>query len=95
MSDYDFAVYLGGDDHKEMFQKKINLQQELVDVLDTDSVDVVVLNLVKQPELKYSVISAGKLLHDPDGMRVDVEPRILNEFFDFRMSLRRHGLTKA
>lgn len=35
----------------------------------------------------------GRIEREP--FRVLVEPRILTEYFDFRESLRRHGLTRT
>jgi len=45
------------------------------------------------PEMKYAIITEGILLYEKEPYRVIVEPRILNEYFDFRIMLKRHGLT--
>ena|SRR3989344_6831724 len=95
LSDYDFAVYLDGTDKNRMFDVKFKLYDELSRALGTDKVDVVVLNLSESPEFKYNVIQHGKLLFEREPYRILVEPRILNDYFDFMCILRRHGLTRA
>jgi len=52
------------------------------------------LNLIEGPELKYNIIKEGKLIYEKEPYKVLIEPRILNEYFDFRMSLLRYNLTK-
>ena len=47
------------------------------------------------PEVKHEIVAGGILLFEREPFRVLVEPRVLNEYFDFRDLLRRHGLTKA
>ena len=93
MSDYDFAVYFC--ERNLDIYKKIDLIRKLSDILKTDAIDVVVLNEAVSPELKYAVIVEGKLLFEREPYRVMTEPRILAEYFDFRESLLRFGLTKA
>lgn len=95
MSDYDFAVYLHERDSKRAFEIKFQLVRELGEVLKTDRVDVVLLDFTESPELKYAVIKEGTLLFQRDPFRLIVEPKILNEYFDFVEVLRRYGLTRA
>lgn len=95
LSDYDFAFYLDEADSTRRFELKLILISELAGELKTDAVDVVVLNDLEQPEFKYHIVSDGKLIYEEGSFKVIVEPRILNEYFDFRESLRRYGLTKA
>lgn len=95
LSDYDFAIYFDGLDKKEMFDVKLELQSKLSRALETDKVDVVVLNLSKKPELKYNIIKQGQLIFDREPYKVLVEPKIMNEYFDFHQMLKRHNLTKA
>ena len=96
LSDYDFGVYLEETtDKSKMFDIRLALMAALARALKQDSVDVVVMNTTDSPELKYDVISQGKLLFEREPFRILVEPQILNEYFDFRDSLRRYGLTKA
>lgn len=93
-SDYDFAVYLSASDASEMLKTKMDLLGKLTKAVKTDAVDLLVLNNSDKPELNYEVITEGKLLKDIEPTRLIVEPKILNEYFDFRAILLRYGLTK-
>jgi predicted nucleotidyltransferase len=95
LSDYDFALYLDEKEEKKMFEIKINLITQLSDILKTDKIDVVILNTVESPELKYNIIKEGKLIYQKEPFKVFLEPKILNEYFDFRLSLLKYKLTKA
>lgn len=93
MSDYDFAVFLGSKDKREITRIRFQLVDEISRALKTDKVDVVILDSAKSPELKYNILQEGKLIFEREPYRVLVEPRILNEYFDFHQALKRHGLT--
>lgn len=95
LSDYDFAVYLDEKDKIKMADLKFALLDELERLLKTDKIDVVILNLAESPELKYNIIQHGKLIYEVEPFKVLVEPKILNEYFDFHSLLLRYGLTKA
>jgi len=95
LSDYDFAVYADEHDKKKLSDMKIAVLNELSIILETDAIDVVILNTTEQPELKYHIITEGKLIYEKEPFRIVVEPRILNEYFDFRACLLRNNLTKA
>ena len=95
MSDYDFAVFLGEKDKREIARIRFQLMDELSRALGTDKVDVVMLDSAESPELKYNILQEGKLIFEREPYRVLVEPRILNEYFDFYLILKRHGLTMA
>ena len=95
LSDYDFAVYLEYADKKRMFEIKFSLQAKLSRSLKTDNVDVVLLNIAGSPELKYNIIKEGKIIFEKKESRITVEPKILNEYFDFHAILSKHNLTKA
>lgn len=95
LSDYDFAFYLDTKDRSEMIDIKINLQNKITRLLKTDKVDIVILNLLKSSELKYLVIKEGSLIFEKEPFKVLIEPKILNEYFDFRTLLLKHHLTKA
>lgn len=91
ISDYDVAVYFIPQTPRErMNDLKIKLVGELMGVFNTDAVDVAVLNFSEQSEFKYAVISEGELVFEREPHRVIVEPRILNEYFDFKMSLEKN-----
>jgi len=95
MSDFDFAAFLDTKDTTEAAHIKFNLMGDLSCVLGTDKVDVVILDAVKSPELKYNIIREGKLIFEREPYRVLFEPSALNEYFDFSASLRKHALTRA
>ena len=95
LSDYDFAIYLENADKKKMFEIKFSLQAKLSRILKTDDVDIVLLNTAESPELKYNIIKEGEIIFEKKASRVIIEPKILNEYFDFHAMLSRHHLTKA
>ena len=95
LSDYDFAVYFSERDEKKMFKMKCQLVSAVSSLLKTDGIDVVTLNTTESSELKHQIVSEGKIIFEREPFRILVEPRILNEYFDFRAMLRRYGLTKA
>jgi len=95
LSDYDFAFYLEEKNKGKVFDIKFKLRSEISRLLKTDKIDVVILNFIKNPEMKYNIIKEGELIFEKEPFRVTVEPKILNEYFDFHSLLLRYGLTKA
>ena len=95
LSDYDFAVYLQENDAQKRLELRLQLMGVLSKELGTDEVDVLILNDIKSPEIKYSIIKEGILLYEQEPYKVLLVPRILNEYFDFMYGLRKYGLTKA
>jgi len=94
-SDYDFAVYLDEKDAQARFNIRLGLMGKLSQYLRSDDVDVLIMNDVKGPEVKYRIIKEGILLYEQEPYKVLLVPRILNEYFDFMHGLRKYGLTKA
>jgi len=95
LSDHDFAIYFDEKDPKKMFDIKLELLDQLSRILGVDRVDIAILNLSEMPEFKFNVIKDGYLIYEEEPFRVIVEPKILNEYFDFKLLLSRYGLTKA
>lgn len=95
LSDYDFAFYINEKDKKKLFDLKLNLISKLSQILKSDKIDVVILNMVESPELKYNIIKDGKLIFEREPYRILIEPQILNNYFDFHNLLLRYNLTKA
>lgn len=95
ISDYDFAVYTNEKDKKKNFDLKLDILTKLNKVLKTDHIDLVVLNTTESPELKYNIIKEGELIYEREPYKVLVEPKILNEYFDFHTMLLKYNLTKA
>ncbi len=95
LSDYDFAFYVDRKDIKMLYDLKFILMDKIGLALRTDKIDIVILNLIQSPELKYKIIKDGELLFKEEPYKVLVEPKILNEYFDFHDLLVRYNLTKA
>lgn len=95
LSDYDFAVYVDENDKKKIFDIRFALMDKISRLFQTDQLDVVMLNVTESPELKYNIIAQGRLIYEKEPFRLIVEPRILNEYFDFRHFLLKYHLTKA
>lgn len=95
LSDYDFAFYLDEKDKKRMFEIKFNLMDKISRLLKTDKVDIIILNITESPELKYNIIKEGKVIYEKEPFKILLEPKILNEYFDFRNLLLKYRLTKA
>ena len=95
LSDYDFAVYLDEKDKKRIFDIKFEIMDKISRALKTDKVDIVILNTIQGPEMKYNILKQGKLIFEKEPFKVIVEPKILNEYFDFHFLLLKYNLTKA
>jgi predicted nucleotidyltransferase len=95
LSDFDFAFYVDENEAKKLFDLKFALLDEISRALGTDKIDVVILNLVESPELKYNIIKEGELILVQEPFKVLIEPKIIREYFDFHDTLIHHHLTKA
>lgn len=95
LSDYDFAVYFDLKDKIRMSDIRFKLLDQLGRELKTDKIDLVILNMTESPELKYNIIKDGIIIYEVEPYKLLFEPRVLNEYFDFKMILERHGLTRA
>jgi len=95
LSDYDFAIFLDEKNKEKMFETKFALADKISRLLKTDKVDVVILNTTESPEIKYNIIREGKLIYEKEPFKILLEPKILNEYFDFHILLSKYGLTKT
>ncbi len=95
LSDIDFAFYIDEKAIRKLFELRLILMEELSRKLGTDNIDVVILNLTESPELKYNIIKEGKLIFQREPFQVLIEPKILNEYFDFHYLLKKYNLTKS
>jgi len=85
LSDYDFAVFLS---QKPSFQFKYKLKNKLVNILNTEQVDLVILNDAPV-ELKYKVIATGKIIFQKNSLvRTEFEANTLSQYFDYLPVLR-------
>ena len=81
-SDVDVGIYLKDGTTGYYLQRERELSVTLMLKLSMDEVDVTILN-VAGPELRYKVISEGKLIFCRDeGERVRFEERAMLDFFD-------------
>ncbi len=94
LSDYDFAFYID-DKETKAYHTAFEIEGEISTLLATEKVDSVILNYTDAPELKYSIIKNGKIIYEIEPYKLLIEPRILNEYFDFRFLLRKYQLTKT
>lgn len=94
-SDYDFAVYLDEADPMKRANVRADLISEISKRLGTDAIDVVILNDIDAPELKYAILHEGEIVFEREPYRILLEPKILNEYFDFVYLLRKYNLTGA
>lgn len=95
LSDYDFAVYFDEPDVIKRHDILFGLSSEISKTLHTDLIDIVSLNDVGSQLLKFQIISEGKLILEKEPYRLIIEPRILNEYFDFRYLLKKYNLTQT
>lgn len=81
LSDIDIAIYLkeGVDLNKE----KMNILQDLIDLLGTEEVDLVLLNTAPLT-LRARIVENKKILVDKEPfLRHSFESLVLREYFDF------------
>ena len=95
LSDYDFAFYINERNRQKIFDLKFKLMDKISRELKTDKIDIVMMDATENPEIKYSIIKDGKLIYEKEPYKILVEPKILNEYFDFLSFLKRHKLTKV
>jgi predicted nucleotidyltransferase len=87
MSDFDVAVLV--DRAADGPRLRARLAHELARVLQTDRVDVVLLNRAAI-ELAYAVVAQGKVLYEQDvATRVEYEATVLSRYGDLLPVLRR------
>ena len=87
----DVAVLLEGrPDDRHCLDMRLEIIGGLAEVLDTDEVDVLILNQAP-PALAYAVLRDGILLFCRDHQaRIEHWLRTVNEYLDFRPILKRH-----
>ena len=57
LSDFDFAVYFDAGTTAEIFELRSKLVDALSRALQTDKVEIVALNQLSSPEMKYRIIT--------------------------------------
>lgn len=94
-SDYDIAIYFDENDAVKRSNILYRLSGEIARALQSDDIDIHSLRDLQAPELKYQIITQGKVIFEREPFRLIFEPRILNEYFDFLYLLRKYHLTNA
>ena len=94
MSDYDFAVYLDEKDYQKRFGIKLDLMGKLTSILQSNDVDVAVMNDAESPFFKYAVVKDGILIFENKSFKVAVETAIMSEYFDLRESFLKYNFAK-
>lgn len=94
LSDYDFAIHLDEKDAKRRFKLRLILTGEVTRVLKTDDVDLCILNDLQSPGIRYYIVKDGKVIFEREPYKLLIEPKIFNDFFDFRQTLIKYNLTK-
>ena len=93
MSDFDFAIYLDSKDRKKMIEIQLELISKLSQILQTDNLDLVLLNSAYS-DLKYQAITDGEVLFERQPYKTIIEPQILDEYFDHQITLKQFNLTR-
>lgn len=85
LSDIDIAVLLPDNvSPDEYFDRRLQMTLDLMRLLNTDKIDLVILNQAP-PLLKYQVVTQGKPLYSCDqGVRQRFEARAITEYLDFK-----------
>jgi len=81
LSDVDIAVYL--EEPRELQEKKMEILGALINILQTDEIDLVVLNNAPLP-LKMRILESKKVIVDRKPfVRHHYESLTMREYFDF------------
>ena len=81
LSDVDIAVYLS--ESSDVLEKKLEILGELIDILETDEIDLVILNEAPLA-LRMKILENKKLIVDnAPSLRHRYESLTMREYFDF------------
>lgn len=81
LSDIDIAIYLK--EGADFSQEKMTILRNLIDILRTEEIDLVLLNIAPLT-LKARIVRNKKILVDKDPfLRHSFESLVLREYFDF------------
>ena len=92
VSDWDIAVYIEENrlESNPVWQK-IKIEDDISFVLNTDRVQVTILNNLDAPLLSFNIINEGVVLKDSyRELREIFEWQVLRRFHDWRYNLDRH-----
>lgn len=85
-SDFDFAIYIDTPDKNREIDVYLSFAGHITKAVGSDNVDVVPLHTLDRPELAYNIIYEGKVLYEVEPYRAMIEPRIMQEYFDFKLT---------
>lgn len=91
-SDWDIAVYIKDEFlEKNPVWQKFDIENRLSIVLETDAVDVVILNSMDNPLFGFEIITKGVIiLNRDDELRVSFEGEALGRYQDWQYFMKRH-----
>ena len=81
MSDIDIAVYLS--ENAETMQEKLNILGKLMEFLETDEIDLVILNTASLPFVARVIENKIIMVDKNPFLRHDFESLSLRKYFDF------------
>ncbi len=83
LSDIDIGVYLSRNlSKKERFEKRLKLTSSLCTLLQTNKVDLVIMNDAS-PVLNFEIIEPNCLVFERDhALKLEVEPYIMSRYYD-------------
>lgn len=81
LSDVDIAIYLSGD--TDVVQEKMEILGRLIELLETDEIDLTILNTASLPLIARIIENKVILVDKNPFLRHDFESFILRKYFDF------------
>jgi len=96
LSDFDVAVCIDSTQAPDdLFDIRLKLLSELFNVLQTEKVDLIILNQAPV-ELSFRILKDGKLVFERDRqMRIDFREKVVREYLDKRYFLnQRHEIIR-
>ena len=83
LSDVDIAIFLSPGVEKEVMEKKMEILGDLMELLETDEIDLVILNTAPL-SLAGRILESRKVIADNDPfVRHKYESLTMREYFDF------------
>jgi len=81
LSDIDIAIYCR--ENTDYIEKKLEILGKLIEILQTDEIDLVILNRASLP-LRMKILENKKVIVDNDPfLRHSYESLTMREYFDF------------
>jgi len=85
VSDIDIAVYVKDVNNESLFDKKLSVHIDTCRVLETDNIDIVILNNTHNLMLLNEIIRNGIVIYDTNSaLREEYEINIIHKAIDFK-----------